>query len=104
MDGRHYTIQAGVGFEYPPGNRAAQARHRRARLEVQQAEKALANLVELVELDVRKAYIDVNRTRQQIAASTEIGSFRKKRIASKPKNFASAGPPVFWLPRRNGIC
>ena len=87
MDGRHYTVQAGVVFEYPTVNRAAQARHRRARLEVHQAEKALANLVELVELDVRKAYIDVNRTRQQIAASTATRQFQEEKNRIETEKF-----------------
>jgi len=80
-----YDAAAGITVEYPFGNREAKSRHRRALLSREQAEKALGNLCQLVEVDVRSAYIEVNRTRKQIAASssTRIFNEEKRRIEAE---------------------
>lgn len=87
IDDRHYTVQAGLEFAYPPANRAARARHRRARLQEQQAEKALANLQQLVEMDVRRAYIEVHRAHRQIAASTATRRFQEEKARIEVEKF-----------------
>lgn len=75
-----YDAMAGVKFNYPIYNRDAKARHRRALLTREQAQKALENLSQLVEVDVRIAYIEVNRTRQQIAASSVTRMFDEEKF------------------------
>ncbi len=87
IDDRHYTMQAGLEFAYPPANRAAQARHRRARMQERQAEKALANLAQLVEMDVRRAHIEVNRAHRQIAASTATRQFQEEKARVEVEKF-----------------
>ncbi len=87
LDGRHYALQAGLQFEFPPANRDARARHRRATLERRQAEQALANLTQLLEVDVRRAYIAVERTRQQIAASTATRRFQEEKNRIETEKF-----------------
>ena len=59
----------GAVFSYPIGNRAARARHNRAEFSRDKDEQALANLAQLVEQDVRSAYIELRRAREQIAAT-----------------------------------
>lgn len=78
----------GVQFSYPLGNRAARARHHRALFTREQDFEALANLAQLVEQDVRGAYIELARAREQVSAtaatrrlqeltaSTEVEKFR----------------------------
>jgi len=66
---RDYDVLAGLRLEFPPANRAAEARHARAFATRQQTELAIENLRRLVEEDVRAAYIEVTRTREQIAAT-----------------------------------
>jgi outer membrane protein len=56
ISGDHYDALAGARFEYPLWNRDAKARHQRALLSRDQADKALSNLTQLVELDVHRLH------------------------------------------------
>ena len=75
-----YDAMAGVRVQYPFANRETGALHRRALLSRDQAHKALENLSQLVEVDVRTAYIEVQRTRQQIAASAATRRFDEEKL------------------------
>ncbi len=81
----NYDALAGVRFQYPIFKRDAKARHQRARLNRDRAQKALENLSQLLEVDVRTAYIEVNRAKQQIAASSATRKFNedKRRIENE---------------------
>jgi outer membrane protein len=79
----NYDAVAGVNFEYPIFNRDAKALHRRALLTREQTQKALDNLSQLVEVDVRIAYIEVNRTKQQIAASSVTRMFNEEKLRTE---------------------
>lgn len=63
------TTQVGAEFSYPIGNRGPRARHNRTKLTRDRDLQALANLNQLVEQDIRSAYIEVERSRQQIDAT-----------------------------------
>ena len=78
-----YDALAGVRFNYPVFNRDAKALHRRALLSRDQSQKALENLSQLVEVDVRTVYIEVNRTKQQIAASTVTRKFDEEKLRTE---------------------
>jgi len=78
-----YDALAGVRFNYPIFNRDAEAAHRRAQLSRDQSQKALENLSQLVEVDVRTAYIDVNSAKQQIAASSVTRRFNEEKLRSE---------------------
>jgi outer membrane protein TolC len=78
-----YDALAGVRFNYPIYNREAKATHRRAVLSREQAQKALENLSQLVEVDVRTAYIKVNSTKQQIAASSVTRMFDEEKLRTE---------------------
>jgi outer membrane protein len=69
LDGRGYDFAAGVRFDYPIGNRGPRAAHRAALVGRHQAALSIENLSQLVEADVRRAYLEVVRTRQQISAT-----------------------------------
>jgi outer membrane protein TolC len=83
----HYDLVGGLTFEYPIRNRDANAQHRRARLRRDQAEKALDNLGQLVELDVRNAYIEVERTKEQITASKATLKFQEEKLRIETEKF-----------------
>jgi outer membrane protein len=83
LDQDNYDALAGVRFNYPIFNRDAQAVHRRALLSRDQAQKALENLSQLVEVDVRTAYIEVNRTKQQITASAVTRKFDEEKLRNE---------------------
>ena len=85
--GDSYDALAGVAFQYPLLNRDAKARHQRSMLRRDQTEKALDNLSQLVEFDVRTAFIEVNRTKQQIAASTSTRKFDDEKLRIETEKF-----------------
>jgi outer membrane protein TolC len=87
IDGDSYDMMAGINFKYPIFNRDARAQHRRAILSRDQAEMALDNLKQLVELDVRNAYIEVNRTKEQISASTATRKFQEEKMRIETEKF-----------------
>jgi outer membrane protein len=78
-----YDAEAGLAFAYPLFNRDAKARHRRARLDRDQSQAALDNLSQIVELDVRTAYIEVNRTKKQINASSVTRRFDEAKLRTE---------------------
>jgi outer membrane protein TolC len=80
IDGDNYDALAGVRFNYPVFNRDAKALHQRAQLSREQSQKALDNLSQLVEVDIRTAYIEVTRTKQQIAASSVTRMFDEEKL------------------------
>jgi outer membrane protein TolC len=80
MDGDNYDALVGIRFQYPIYRREAKSRHQRALLTRDQAEKALGNLSQLVEVDVRTAHIEVKRAKQQIAASTATRMFDEEKL------------------------
>jgi outer membrane protein TolC len=83
IDDGSYDTLTGVRFRYPFFNRDARALHRRALLTREQAQKALDNLSQLVEVDVRTAHIEVHRTRQQIAATTVTRQFDEEKLRTE---------------------
>jgi len=83
LDEDRYDAMAGFRFAYPVGNRGARADHRRALLSREQEQKALENLAQLVEVDVRTVYIDVDRTHQQIAASSVTRRFDEEKLRTE---------------------
>lgn len=87
ISGDSYDVMVGLDFEYPMFNRDAKAQHRRALFRRDQAEKALDNLTQLVELDVRNAYIEVNRTKEQISASTATRKFQEEKLRIETEKF-----------------
>jgi outer membrane protein TolC len=97
MDGDSYDALVGVRFEYPLRNREARALHRRALLSRDQSQKALENLSQLVEVDVRTAYIEVNRTKQQIGASSATRKFDEEKLRIETEKFRVGRSTSFLL-------
>jgi len=83
IDEDSYDALAGIRFQYPFFNRDAKAVHRRALLDHEQAQDALDNLSQLVEVDVRTAYIEVDRTKQQIAATSVTRKFNEEKLRTE---------------------
>ncbi|MCY2930395.1 MAG: TolC family protein [Planctomycetota bacterium] len=66
---RNYDAVVGVSGDYPLGNRAPRAQYQRALMSRDQATMSLDNLAQLVELDVRTSYVEVDRTARQLTAT-----------------------------------
>ncbi|HEY8427066.1 MAG TPA: TolC family protein, partial [Sandaracinaceae bacterium] len=69
LTGPTYEVAAGLSFEQLLGNDVATGEDEAAHLRRERAERAVANLEELVELDVRLALVELARAREQIEAS-----------------------------------
>ncbi|MBU0465787.1 MAG: TolC family protein [Proteobacteria bacterium] len=82
-----YDMMVGLNFEYPVLNRNARAKQRRALLSRDKAEMALDNLKQIIELDVRNAYIELNRTKEQIFASTATRKFQEEKLRIETEKF-----------------
>ncbi|WP_419662250.1 outer membrane efflux protein [Desulfosarcina variabilis str. Montpellier] len=83
MDEDRYDAQAGIKLDLPVFNRSAKALHKRALSTRQQLDKALSSLTQLVEIDVRTAYIEVGRTKQQISASSVTRRFDEEKLRTE---------------------
>jgi len=87
ITGDNYDVSGGISFQYPFRNRVAKARQERALLRQDQAEKALDNLEQLAEVDVRGAYIEVNRAKEQIDASAATRKFQEEKLRIETEKF-----------------
>ncbi|MBN1423277.1 TolC family protein [Candidatus Fermentibacteria bacterium] len=83
----YYQVSAGVALDFPVPNRAPSAQLRRARLSREQQSLAVANMERLVELDVRRAYLEVVRSRQQITATRLTRELQEKKLAAEVEKF-----------------
>ena len=87
LDGDTYDITAGVRLNHYLINRAAKARDLAARVSVQQADAAVANLEQLVRLDVRLAVNEAERARQQITASAATRDLQEETLRAETERF-----------------
>ncbi|MBN2058782.1 MAG: TolC family protein [Deltaproteobacteria bacterium] len=87
LDGKSNDIYAGIEFAFPIGNRDAESLHRRAVLTTEQARIALENLSQLAELDVRSAYIEVNRASEQIEATAATRKLQEEKLRAETEKF-----------------
>lgn len=88
LGGDTYDFSAGVRFRHLLGDRAARARDRAARASRTQAAEALANLRQLVHLDVRLAVNAAERARLQIGATAATRRFQEETLAAEKERFA----------------
>ena len=87
IDGDNYDILFGVSMAYPLKNREAQARFQRSVATRQQSEDALANLTQIVQREIRIAYIDVERTGQEITATAVTLKFQEETYRAEQEKF-----------------
>lgn len=87
LDEPTYDVQAGLSLSHFVGNRAAAASDRRARATRQQATEAIANLRQLVRLDVRLAVNELERARAQIFASRTTRELEEETLRAEKERF-----------------
>ena len=87
VEDRDYDVNAGIRFEYPPLNRNARAAHRRAVLDRTKTKRSLDNLKKLAELDVRTAYIEINRAKEQVAATAATRILQEDTLRAETEKF-----------------
>jgi len=94
-----YDLLGGLDYEFPPYNREARARHRRAVLTRAQAMEAVRNLEQLVQVSVRSAFIEVARTHEQVAATAATRRFRKESLEAETEKFRVGKSTSFLVAR-----
>jgi outer membrane protein TolC len=82
-----YDVLVGLSVEYPPMNRAARAADQRARLTRRQAAESVGNLAQLAEVDVRSAYLEVNRSKEQVAATAVTRRLQEEKVRAETEKF-----------------
>jgi outer membrane protein TolC len=85
--GDSYDVTWGLVFEEAPINRSARALYSRAVVSRQQLYKALENLTQIVQVDVRSAYIEVTRAREQITATAATRNFQEEKLRAETEKF-----------------
>jgi outer membrane protein len=84
---RGYDLLVGVSMEYPVLNRSARATNQRAHLSRQQAAESVGNVAQLVEVDVRGAYIEVERAKEQVAATAVTRKLQEETVRAETEKF-----------------
>ncbi|HNX77463.1 MAG TPA: TolC family protein [Candidatus Rifleibacterium sp.] len=82
-----YDISAGFTYDLVRGRRAARAEVRKADASAAMRREALNNLEQLVREDVIKAYIEVERTMQQIAATAATSQRQLEKLRVEEVKF-----------------
>ena len=87
LDGPGYDFAAGLDFEFPVYNRARKALDLRARATYQQNLQSIENLKQLISLDVRNALLEVERSLQQIVASSSRRVLQEEIVRAETVRF-----------------
>jgi len=77
----------GLALSLPLSRREDRAVHRNATLAREQAELAVANMEQLVQLDVRSAYVAVDVAREQITATEATRKLRQDSLTAEQEKF-----------------
>jgi outer membrane protein len=83
----NYDITGGIIFQYPLLNRSAQAQDIRARVSRDQAHESINNLSQLVEVDVRNAYLEIIRASQQVTATAASRKLQEEKLQIETEKF-----------------
>ncbi|HUT30567.1 MAG TPA: TolC family protein [Sedimentisphaerales bacterium] len=87
IGGNSYDVTWGLSLEHPPLNRSARARYARALTGRRQMREALENLSQLVQVDVRSAYIEVTSAHEQITATAATRNFQEEKLRAETEKF-----------------
>lgn len=93
----YYNVLAGFAVQVPLRNRDADARFRRSMLRRDQGIEAVDNLKQLVELEVRSAYIEVSRAREQIHASEASRRLQEEKLRIETEKLRVGRSTVFLV-------
>jgi len=87
LDDDTYDFTVGVSLSHFIGNRVSKARDLAARASLRQAKEAVANLEQIVRLDVFLAVNEAERARQQISASRVTRILQEETLKAEQERF-----------------
>lgn len=82
-----YDVSAGLTFEMPLLNGQARAEHARSKYTREQLELALSNMSRMVQRDVRSAYVEVLRSREQINATKVARELQEQKESAELEKY-----------------
>ncbi|GAG41047.1 unnamed protein product, partial [marine sediment metagenome] len=91
------SYSAGITFQIPFSNRDAKARHELALLSSEEARAALRNMEQLVQVDVRSAYVDVERAEERVKATKATRELRDKTMRNEQEKFRVGRSTTFLV-------
>ena len=94
---KYFDLSAGISISYPFGNKKAEAEHRRSLLTKDQSVEAVSNLEQLIELEVRSAYIEATRTREQILAGAASRRLQEEKLRIETEKLRVGRSTAFLL-------
>jgi outer membrane protein TolC len=97
LDGDGYDISGELILAYPLFNRDAKARHQRAMLSRSQAMEAVENFAQLVQVDVRTAYIEVESAEEQVAATAAARELQEEKLRAETEKFRVGRSTTFLV-------
>ena len=80
-------VTVGLLAQYPLGARSDRAAHRRAELSREQAGYAVENLSQVVQVDVRTAYVEMRRFEEQVAATRATQKLQEEKLRAETEKF-----------------
>ena len=86
-DDGDYDALIGLRLEHDLANRAARSRHQRALYSREQAIRAVDNLAQLVQVDVRAAYIEVQRAGEQVVATAATRRLGEETLRAETEKY-----------------
>jgi outer membrane protein TolC len=89
-------MSAGLSLSLPLTNGAARQRYQKALLSRKQQDMSIENLQKLMELDVRSAWTEVNRSISQITAAENARKLQEQKLAAEQARLA-AGKSTEYL-------
>jgi len=96
IDEENFDLLTGIEFSTYLGNRTAEGKYLAARASRDQAKAAVENLENMVQLDIRLAANETERTRQQIEASAVTRELEEQTLKAEQERF-SAGDTTSLL-------
>ena len=82
-----HDLTVGLLAQYPLGTRSERAAHRRAILSREQASYAVENLSQLVQVDVRTAYVETRRAAEQVAATRATRMLQEENLRAETEKY-----------------
>jgi outer membrane protein TolC len=91
------TVEVGLLFEYPLGNRAARSEAQRARLLLEQARTSLRNVDQRVALEVREAVRQVRTTLERIEATRRARELAAEQLRIEERRLEAGVSTTFQV-------
>ncbi|HUT63980.1 MAG TPA: TolC family protein, partial [Anaerolineae bacterium] len=82
-----YDMNVGFNFSFPVTIRKARAQYARAQRSQKQMEMSVQNMERLAQSDIRSAYVEVMRSRQQIEATRVTDTLQEQKLEAEEEKF-----------------